>query len=54
MGEDEILETKAQEKQVNNQIEEKLPPCTVAPSAEHARADDTGEPCDDGRSGQIE
>jgi hypothetical protein len=28
--------------------EEKLPYCTTAPSAEHARAYDEDEPCDDG------
>lgn len=29
---------------------ESLPYCTTAPSAEHARADDADEPCDDGRA----
>ena len=28
-----------------------LPFCTTAPSAEHARADEEDEPCDDSRSG---
>jgi hypothetical protein len=32
--------------------EEKLPYCTTAPSAEHARAQDEDEPCDDGRAGE--
>ena len=30
---------------------EQLPVCEVSSTAEHARADDFGEPCDDGRSG---
>jgi hypothetical protein len=33
--------------------EERLPYCTKAPSAEHARAHDKDEPCDDGRSGKA-
>ena len=32
-------------------IEETLPPCLKAPSAEHSRAHDTDEPCDDSRAG---
>ena len=32
---------------------DKLPYCTTAPSAEHARASDEDEPCDDGREGNI-
>jgi hypothetical protein len=31
--------------------DEELPACTTAPSAEHSRASDDDEPCDDGRSG---
>jgi hypothetical protein len=54
MGEDEIQETETQKKKVNNKVEEKLPPCIVAPSAEHARSNDSDEPCDDGRAGQID
>jgi hypothetical protein len=30
---------------------EKLPYCRSTDTAEHARADDDGEPCDDGRAG---
>jgi hypothetical protein len=36
---------------------EKMPDmdaCTVSTTAEHARLDETDEPCDDGRSGKIE
>ncbi len=28
-----------------------LPVCELSTTAEHARADDIGEPCDDGRAG---
>jgi len=32
---------------------DKLPYCTTAPSAEHSRASDDDEPCDDAREGNI-
>ena len=32
--------------------EEKLPFCTTAASAEHARANEENEPCDDYRAGE--
>jgi hypothetical protein len=32
---------------------ESLPACEISDTAEHARADNMGEPCDDGRSGGI-
>ena len=32
--------------------EEKLPFCTTAPSAEHGRAENEDEPCDDFREGE--
>lgn len=32
--------------------EEELPFCTTAPSAEHARAEEEDEPCDDFREGE--
>ena len=35
-------------------VEENLPYCTTATSAEHARAWDDDEPCDDGRGGAAE
>jgi len=38
-----------QEKGENEEVEEELPYCTTAPSAEHARANDEDEPCDDYR-----
>jgi hypothetical protein len=34
--------------------EEKLVPCTKAPSAEHSRSHDEDEPCDDGRTGKTD
>ena len=46
-------EVKASEKKKKKDVEEKLPYCTTAPSAEHARAADDDEPCDDGRSGEV-
>ncbi|MBN2401040.1 MAG: hypothetical protein JXN64_01450 [Spirochaetes bacterium] len=30
---------------------ERLPECTSTDTAEHARANDNGEPCNDGRAG---
>ena len=32
---------------------EDLSPCTLSDTAEHARFEETGEPCNDGRSGKI-
>jgi len=42
-----------QEKGENEEVEEELPYCTTAPSAEHARANDEDEPCDDFRAGDT-
>ena len=42
-----------QEKDKMRKIEKELPQCMKAPSAEHTRAHDDDEPCDDGRSGKI-
>lgn len=33
---------------------EDLPYCTTAPSAEHMRAHEEDEPCNDGRAGSLE
>ena len=30
-----------------------LPVCETSTTAEHSRLDDSGEPCDDGRSGKV-
>jgi hypothetical protein len=38
-------------KQKKKLSEKELPFCTSAPSAEHARADNEDEPCDDSRAG---
>lgn len=38
----------------DEEAEEELPYCTSAPSAEHARAYDEDEPCDDSRAGNID
>jgi hypothetical protein len=43
-----------QRKSKGKKVEEKLPYCTTAPSAEHSRAHDDDEPCDDYRAGLIE
>jgi len=45
----ELQEEKKGEKK--KPLDEGLPECTTAPSAEHARGSDDDEPCDDGRSG---
>lgn len=42
------------EKEKKKKAEEKLPYCTTAPSAEHARGNNDNEPCDDGRTGDVD
>jgi hypothetical protein len=42
------------EKKSKKKIEEALPYCINAPSAEHARAYSEDTPCDDGREGHID
>ena len=49
MEEQEKKEVEEQPKKKKK--EESLPFCTTAPSAEHARAEDEDEPCDDSRAG---
>lgn len=51
MEEKKIEKSEEQEKGENEKVEEELPYCTTAPSAEHARAHDDNEPCDDFRAG---
>ena len=46
-------EMKIMEEKQEDTAEEQLPPCTTAPAAEHARAHDEDEPCEDGRAGVI-
>ena len=41
-------------KEKEKKVQEPLLPCTTAPDAEHARAHDEDEPCDDGRAGVTE
>jgi hypothetical protein len=50
----EEKEGKKPEEQVKKKKkkEEELPFCTTAPSAEHSRADDEDEPCDDFRESE--
>ena len=48
----EEKEKKEKEEQPKKKEEaESMPFCTTAPSAEHARAEEDDEPCDDSRSG---
>ncbi len=53
MEEKKIEELEEQKKRKKKNVDEKLPYCTTSPSAEQARSDDDGEPCDDGRGGDI-
>ncbi len=50
----EVKEEKKEEEQVKKKKkkEEELPFCTTAPSAEHSRADEEDDPCDDFREGE--
>ena len=52
MDEKDRSEEDIQGKKKKKDEEEKLPYCTTAPSAEHARAQEDDEPCDDGRAGE--
>ena len=50
----EKSKSESSEKQIKGKtrsIEETLPSCLKAPSAEHTRAHDIDEPCDDSRAG---
>lgn len=53
-GEDKDPQRDLDKKQKEGKDEEKLPYCTTAPSGEHHRADEEDEPCDDGRSGDVD
>lgn len=44
---------KEQIKKQKKKLEEELPFCTSAPSAEHARGMEVDEPCDDSRTGDY-
>lgn len=52
--EKEVAESGGQEKDKKKKSDEKLPYCTTAPSAEHARARNDDEPCDDGKTGDVD
>ena len=52
MNEKDRSEEDLQGKKKKKDEGEKLPYCTTAPSAEHARAQEDDEPCDDGRAGE--
>ena len=45
---------KAKKPKKKKKTDKGLPYCNKAPSAEHARAHDVDEPCDDGRTGEAE
>ena len=51
MEEEDVKELEEQDEAKKKEVDEPLPYCTTAPSAEHARAHDDDEPCDDGRAG---
>ena len=53
MEDKKVEELEEQEGKEKKKIEEKLPYCTTAPSAEQVRANDEDEPCDDSRSGDV-
>ena len=51
MEEDQIQKAEKQKKEKLKKDKERLPSCTTASSAEHSRAHDDDEPCDDARAG---
>ena len=52
--EKKVEKTDAREEKKKKKVDESLPYCTTTPSAEHARSHDDDEPCDDGRSGDVD
>ncbi len=52
MDEKKLNEPEEKVEKKKEKAEEKEPFCTTAPSAEHARADEEDEPCDDSRAGE--
>ena len=52
MKNEETITTEALKIEKNEK--EELSFCTSAPSAEHSRAHDNDEPCDDGREGNVD
>ena len=51
---DEMEVSQEKKKGKKKNTDEEIPLCTTAPSAEHARAADDDEPCDDGREGKTD
>ncbi|MDY7031936.1 MAG: hypothetical protein SVY10_08505 [Thermodesulfobacteriota bacterium] len=51
MEEKKVNEKEKDDQEKGRKPEEKIPFCTTAPSAEHSRASDDDEPCDDSRAG---
>jgi hypothetical protein len=51
MEETEPEKVKENNNSKKKKVEKNLPFCTTVPDAEHARAHDDDEPCDDSRSG---
>ena len=47
----EKTKEKTEKDKERKKTDEKIPFCTTAPSAEHSRASDDDEPCDDSRAG---
>jgi hypothetical protein len=54
MEEKNVKELQEQKKGKKKNVDEKLPYCTTASSAEQARSDYDDEPCDDGRGGDVD
>lgn len=54
MNEENKRELKDNKKDKKKEPEGGLPFCTTAASAEQARAEEEDEPCDDGRTGNVE
>ena len=54
MEEKELEKVEENSNPKKKKAEEKLPFCNTASDAEHARADNEDEPCDDSRSGDVD
>ncbi len=50
----ENSEKQKKKKKKKKKIDETLPPCLKAPSAEHSRSHDIDEPCNDSRGGETD
>lgn len=54
MKEKTVDKQEIKDKRPKNNSEKALPYCTTSASAEHTRAYNDDEPCDDGRTGEID